>query len=412
VLVVALVLFDCPAVRAEEISNEACFGCHGIEGFTAADGKPLTVDADAFATSTHASLLCTTCHSEITDLPHAEKLTKVGPQACSLCHGEVVETYDKSIHGRSRAEGITDAASCTNCHGSPHTTRKTDDPGSTVYPLNLPRTCGVCHGDPELAKRHGIPVIDAYQLYMDSIHGRALTRSGLLVAANCSSCHGFHDIQPREDPDSKIFRTNIPATCGACHAGVEKAYREGSHGRALQNPAKKAPVCITCHTAHQIARVDTQPWKLAVLEECGDCHKESRRTYGDTFHGQVTALGFTPVARCSDCHGAHRVLPAADSESSVAPANLVATCRKCHPLANDNFAQYRPHADPDDRARNPTLYYTTRFMNLLIFGVFAFFGLHTVLWFSRSIGERVRRPRNGEGPRSEEEPEEEKEGDD
>jgi nitrate/TMAO reductase-like tetraheme cytochrome c subunit len=59
-----------------------------------------------------------------------------------------------------------------------------------------------------------------YQLYMDSIHGRALTRSGLLVAANCSDCHGAHEIKPRAEPTSRVFRANVPKTCGACHAGI------------------------------------------------------------------------------------------------------------------------------------------------------------------------------------------------
>jgi len=108
----------------------------------------------------------------------------------------------------------------------------------------------------------------------------------------------------------------------------------------------------------------------------------------------VTALGFVAVARCSDCHGAHDIQPPAHPASWVAPANLVRTCRKCHPSANEKFVQFSPHADPRDRGKNPGLYYTARFMEWLIVGVFAFFGTHTVLWLVRSLVEarRARRP--------------------
>ncbi|MBI3988268.1 MAG: cytochrome c3 family protein, partial [candidate division NC10 bacterium] len=178
------------------------------------------------------------------------------------------------------------------------------------------------------------------------------------------------------------------------------AYFEGVHGKAVKAGSRSAPVCIDCHTAHEIARVETVAWRLEIVRECGTCHKESLRTYRDTFHGQVTALGFTRVARCSDCHGSHRVLPASDPRSSISPANRVATCQKCHPKANENFARFSPHADPKDKGRNPGLYYAARFMNILMIGVFAFFGLHTSLWLSRSLLERVR------GRRPPEEPEE------
>jgi len=239
--------------------------------------------------------------------------------------------------------------------------------------------------DPELAKQAKIPTADVYTLYLDSIHGRALTRSGLLVAANCSDCHGNHDIRRPTDPAALVYRTNVPNTCGQCHAGVRVQYEQGIHGVEVKGGNPLAPVCTDCHTAHQIRRVEAEAWKLEIVRECGTCHAESLRTYRDTFHGQVTALGFTRTARCSDCHGAHDVLPSRDPLSRVNPANLVTTCQTCHPAANVNFVKYDPHADPGNRARNPLLYYAARFMTWLLVGVFAFFGLHTSLWGARAL---------------------------
>ena len=96
-----------------------------------------------------------------------------------------------------------------------------------------------------------------------------------------------------------------------------------------------------------------------------------------------------PVAKCIDCHQTHHIFKPDDPRSSVNQANLVATCRKCHAQANANFVKYQPHANQHDRQRLPQLYYSARFMELLLFGVFAFFGLHTTLWFMREhTGER------------------------
>jgi hypothetical protein len=48
-----------------------------------------------------------------------------------------------------------------------------------------------------------------------------------------------------------------------------------------------------------------------------------------------------------------------------------------------------------DRRQNPALYYAALFMNLLLVGVFLFFGLHTALWLARSLGNGSRGKDNG-----------------
>ena len=69
-----------------------------------------------------------------------------------------------------------------------------------VYPLNIPSTCGKCHGNDGMAKKYHLP--NVYPLYIDSIHGFALGKEGLLVAANCTSCHGSHHILSHTNPAS------------------------------------------------------------------------------------------------------------------------------------------------------------------------------------------------------------------
>jgi hypothetical protein len=91
------------------------------------------------------------------------------------------------------------------------------------------------------------------------------------------------------------------------------------------------------------------------------------------------------VATCADCHGSHSIYPKRDVRSTVSAARLVSTCRKCHAGANPSFAQYDPHADRHSRARNPLLFFASKFMEALLIGVFAFFGIHTALWASRAV---------------------------
>ncbi len=422
------------APAAETPRSEECLACHSDKDLKRETKRPgkaasVAVDPKVLAASTHDGLDCVACHAGAT-APHDAKLPPVActnchadvkqalagaharPSAdkrappactschgthdvkkasamsvdtCATCHGAQVTAWKGSVHGRASRGGDADAATCWSCHGSTHAVAAKTDPASPTYHLNLPRTCAKCHADPALVKKHNIQAGDVYTMYMDSIHGRALTKSGLLVAANCSDCHGAHDITPRDDKRSRVHRSNVPATCGTCHAGVVAEYRTSVHGAQLAAGNINAPVCIDCHSAHQIRRVEAEAWKLDVIRECGTCHGESFRTYRDTFHGKVTALGFSRVARCSDCHGAHTVKPASDPKSAIHPTNLVATCGKCHAGANANFVQYDPHADPANPSRSPLLHYAWRFMTWLLVGTFAFFGLHTVLWGVRSL---------------------------
>ena len=435
-----------PKGAAPAPSSQDCLACHGDKDLKRGAPKPgrsdsLFADEGALKASVHARLECVACHRTATaphDAPlppvqctgchdksraslaagvHAMRARSGGSapgcaschgthevrpaasmtiETCASCHAREVALYRGSVHGRSRQRGDSEAATCRSCHGAAHSVLPKSDSRSSTYHLNLPRTCAQCHADPALAKRHNIPISNVYQLYMDSIHGRAVTKSGLLVSANCSDCHGAHDIQLPTDPKSRINPANVPSTCGACHAGILAQYSDSVHGRAAAKGVRGAPVCTDCHSPHTIRRVEGAAWQLDVIRECGNCHAESLRTYRDTFHGKVTALGLTRVAKCADCHSAHTIRAVSDPAASVSPARIVATCAQCHPGATARFAEFHPHADPENKARFPILYYSYLFMTTLLVGTFAFFGLHSLLWLPRSLIERLRRGR-GQG---------------
>jgi hypothetical protein len=367
-----------PSQPPQQNVNATCLACHGQPDFTGPSGQNLYIDQSHFAGSVHGSLACTDCHTSITGFPHPAQVTPVN---CGACHSNEAAGVGESVHAK------VGAVPCLDCHGNPHVIVLVTSPKSPVYPLNIPRTCGTCHGNPEIAKKYGFP--NVYSMYMDSIHGFALSKDGLLVAANCSSCHGTHKILSRTNPKSSIYRTNIPYTCGKCHAGPLAQYLAGIHGQQMKAGNPSAPVCTTCHTAHQIVRVSKASWQTKTSSTCGSCHKSRYATYLDTFHAQVSALGYTEVAHCWNCHGNHDILPASNPKSSVNPDNLLHTCRQCHSSATQGFISYQPHANPHDRRAYPALWFVTLFMNLLLITVLSFFAVHTILWLIRTaVGRR------------------------
>lgn len=356
---------------------ELCLACHGQGEMRSEKGQDISIHPGKYTASAHGILGCTDCHTAIKGYPHPEQPPAVN---CGACHSDEAKDVVESVHAKASGEP------CLGCHGDPHAIVPVKDFQSPVFTLNIPRTCGSCHGKPELAKKFGLREI--YSLYMDSVHGFALTKDGLLVAATCSSCHGTHKILSHANPNSRTYRTNVPATCGSCHKGPETQYFAGIHGKALQAGNARVPVCVDCHAAHQISNPQLISWQTKTTATCGNCHEKRLATYHDTFHAQVSALGYMETARCWDCHREHEILPASDPKSTVAAANLATTCGRCHSGAETRVASYQPHADAHDRRKFPAVYYTRVLMNLLLLSVLGFFALHTIMWFIRASFDR------------------------
>jgi uncharacterized protein with PIN domain len=219
-------------------------------------------------------------------------------------------------------------------------------------------------------------------------------KSGLTVTAMCTSCHTAHSVLPKNDPASTVNRSNIPATCGRCHHGIEEQFRKSIHATQVGKTKKDLPICSDCHTAHTITRTDDAGFMLDLKTKCGRCHEEVAKTYFDTYHGKVSQLGYTKTAKCYDCHGAHDVLPPSDPRSHLSHANVVKTCQQCHAGATRKFAGYLTHATHHDRKKYPLLFWTFWGMVSLLVGTFTIGGIHTLLWLPRAI--EMRRAREKE----------------
>jgi cytochrome b subunit of formate dehydrogenase len=400
--------------RGAPSGNADCLVCHAqpdLARSTPGRGGSLRVDPVGLAASPHAALACASCHAGAAGIPHAERLPKVrceschaaaagavaasvhrgagaarapgggetscvgchgthamkpvatmGPEACATCHASAVKAYQGSAHAVALAHGDPEASKCRDCHGPAHGTRSHLDPAAPVSRGKLAETCAHCHADRELMTRRKITIPAAYTLYKESVHGR----SDDPAAATCNDCHESHDLKRATDPASSIYKRNIPATCGKCHAQEARDYQESVHGTALARGVTRSPVCTDCHGEHRIRgpREAGSPVSSAgVTATCSHCHEAAgiRETYGlpagrlssyqDSYHGLAARGGAPAVANCASCHEYHRILPSSDARSAVAPANLPATCGKCHPGAGERFASGAVHEAMESPSR-------------------------------------------------------------
>lgn len=370
------------------LPNSECMDCHEAEFKSRKKGQPkewVGVRPEAFAKSVHGKLNCVDCHNTLKETPHDSKLP---PAQCASCHEKAATQFGTSIHGMSQKLGNTQAASCATCHGS-HEMVPVKQADSPVFKLNLPKTCGTCHDDPKLAKDFRMGQTAAAEHYLDSIHGKALVKMGLIVAPSCNDCHGVHDIKRSIDKDSHSNHANIAKSCGNCHVGIEETYNTSVHGQLLTKGDGKGPVCTDCHSAHDIEKPATAHFKGLSDQSCGKCHEDRLTHYRDTYHGKAMALGrpnvASDVAACYDCHGHHDVFPVSDPRSRLSKDNIVNTCAQCHAGVNQQFTTYQPHANPLDGENYPILNKVFLFMTALLIGTFGFFGLHTLFWLFRSI---------------------------
>ena len=97
---------------------------------------------------------------------------------------------------------------------------------------------------------------------------------------SCHNCHGGDPTQANEDlahrgvrssrdPESPLYFTRVPETCGRCHTAEFGFFRESVHYRQLQDTGR-GPNCVTCHGAMAIAIL--RPRQLE--STCTACHNE------------------------------------------------------------------------------------------------------------------------------------------
>jgi hypothetical protein len=312
------------------VSDVVCLSCHGQPGLTLEleNGEilELYVNPADHQNSIHGRLgyACVQCHRTVGDYPHppfsAQSRRHAALQlyeACKRCHISQYNLTQDSVHGDALAQGMLEAAICTDCHTA-HAVRQLNDSNGELLPESrtwIPATCAQCHNA-------------IYERYAESVHGSALVGEGNPDVPTCIDCHGVHNI---EDPTTAEFRLRSPQICSKCH---------------------------------------TDP---ALMDKYG-LSTQVLSTYVSDFHGSTVTLfrKLTPDARtntpvCYDCHGIHDIKRVDDPEVGIhLKENLLVRCQECHPDATINFpdswlSHYTPSPD-----KATTVYYVNVFYKIFI----------------------------------------------
>lgn len=244
-------------------------------------------------------------------------------------------------------------------------------PGNMADPSPVPLpgptmdiACPECHGDPAIKE-------EGTAFYVPGTELAASAHASLI----CIDCHLQTQAVLHANPAAE--RAAADEACGRCHEEQQAAWAGGSHASA---PAGRGPTCVTCHGSHGVLPADNRTFISDSAALCSSCHTERGESFFDhNYHGKETSLGRTDVASCADCHGPHRVLPASDPTASVGEQNVVATCAKCHPGANDNFGDIQIHVDANPIPSDPKLAIATYYFIFILTATFGLFGWHMVL---------------------------------
>jgi len=215
-----------------------CATCHTDERIMAKFNHPKSSAVTTYEHSVHGLAwargatnhvaVCTDCHG-VHDIyetgnPAAKLFWRNIPATCGQCHGEIRTTFDRSIHGLAVKQNHREAPVCSDCHNE-HNIAAVKLAESSVSTAHIQETCGQCHKAERITARYGMQT-NVFETYVESYHGLASGIGGV-SAANCASCHGFHDILPSKDPASSVNTANLPKTCGKCHAGIGKLVGSG-----------------------------------------------------------------------------------------------------------------------------------------------------------------------------------------
>jgi cytochrome b subunit of formate dehydrogenase len=395
--------------QQHKLKDADCLACHSDSTLTkVVNGKQVSlfVDESKLKHSIHGSMFsCVDCHKDVKSLVHEAPPQRV---TCGQCHAEERDGYARSVHTRITKAGIP-AAGCEDCHGNVHEIVAADDAKSSVNHANIPATCGRCHGQKFLMESNGQSA-QPFISYQESVHGRAVAK-GSQKAAVCTDCHGAHAILAANNAQSPIAKSNVPATCGKCHADIKNTFMQSIHGQAIVRGNQMAPVCTDCHGIHSIKSHNDpnapNSEKNLSKDTCARCHEGVRlsqefglpgnsvSSYMDSYHGLASKGGSVVAANCSSCHGVHDILPSSDPHSTINRANLGATCGKCHQGVTQKFTLTPVHeggVHSRDIGSRVVSWVRLIYIVLILLVIGAMFLHNAIIWRSKAVA--VRRMQN------------------
>jgi hypothetical protein len=250
---------------------------------------------------------CFNCHND-------ESLSRTDARGKKISLFVSEDGFKKSIHGE---------VSCSDCH----THIKDDKHAEGGKTVDKSVNCGVCHQEAE-------------RVYHQGLHSKMIMK-GTERAANCSDCHGKHNILPSKDSKSMTHISNIDKTCNRCHSDVEFV-KQHALGAAIPGEEFKRSVhgktgevtCTSCHGSHNLrSLIDPKSsiFRSNIPQTCGSCHPDITKQFTESIHGQLAARGRADSPTCTTCHGIHGIKAKVDPDSPVNEMRIAkTTCPQCH----------------------------------------------------------------------------------
>ncbi len=338
-LLIVVTLFSKAAFASGALQSEeaaVCMSCHStqdaVKTFRNREKLSVRIAESHFRDSVHSFLTCTSCHSAVSMESHPsaqyasrQEFVEQISKACRGCHSDE-QLRVKPIHWQAITR--SNAPPCSECHGS-HSVRKT---AAWKQSASNSQYCLTCHKKDITTSVNG----EALSLAIDE----NILKKSVHRMNECTQCHS--DFSKKDHPliRSKNRRELSIALSGVCRGCHDEKYRqhEGSfHSKLLMEGNRDAPVCTDCHGAHSIGPKDMAETLSGT--PCRKCHENTFEAYKSSVHGRAKMSGNTSAPICSSCHSAHEVRPALSSRSPRT------TCLGCHKDAAMKHQEWLPNSE-------------------------------------------------------------------
>jgi predicted CXXCH cytochrome family protein len=296
-----------------------CLTCHrhGLtKSLSSGEVLSLAINESEYKSSIHGNILCSSCHTEFSKTKHPVRMfrnkreyTALLTKSCSTCHPD--EQLRKSpIHSSLMA-----TATCVECHGSHAVSGIKIQKGV----LTESQYCLTCHrGRLRMTMKNG----ESLSVYVDVGTLKRSAHSNL----KCTECHyNFSKTYHPVRRFSSIHEYDLVAAelCKRCHADAYRKYETSIHYTLFKSGNTQAPHCAGCHgSAHSL--VSTKLDRAFGLRSCNRCHGDLTSSYEASIHNKARLQGKTDAPVCSSCHNAH------DIESTKMTTKIKEGCFKCH----------------------------------------------------------------------------------
>lgn len=307
ILTLLLALPEYAVAKKTPLSEDAamCLSCHATKGMEMVFGNKekmsVFVNAEEFGNSVHGSLGCTDCHQKISmsDHPGQTVLSRSAfaleaGKACRMCHSD---EQLKAKPNHAFIANKTNAPPCTQCHGF-HAIRRVKE---WKPALAINEYCMACHSK-NISKSHlngeRLSLHIEPSLLSSSVHNRHA----------CNDCHlefsrSSHPV--KTFGSSREHSIKVSEACRKCHADKQKAVNESIHFKLISEGNLEAPVCTDCHGFHTVGPKATYETMSGV--PCKKCHDAIFGIYAKSVHGLAKTNGEHRAPICSSCHFAHDV---------------------------------------------------------------------------------------------------------